>query len=266
MLSLPPSAFVCEPSLSTGSHMMSVQRQRPIYERAVKSFGSVIKPNARVRAFIAAARSELLPSSTGLLDHVDFDVPAHAPAPYVAVHMRHGDLKPLSLRYGLQPIPVSDYAAGISKAIDELALRASADKPLIIYAASDSVKAVEGLQTFQPGNGPACACKVVSLRSSASPEIRELAYPSLDGYRQDDWAGSMAMLWTDEERVRYTTGMIVDLALLSGLWPSITNGNTESMTPSAVICGIKCVRVDLTHQATLMIIFDIDRQFVPRWH
>jgi hypothetical protein len=210
---------------------MSVQRQRPIYERAVKSFTSVIKPNARVQSFIDAARTELLPS-----------LPP-SPTSYIAVHIRRGDLKPQSLRYGLQPIPVAEYATAISKAIDEFALCAPGDKPLLIYAASDSVKAIDELEALQPGDGPKCAWKVLSLTSSTSPEIRELVYPRPDGYKQNDWSGSKAMLWTDEERVRYTTGMVVDLALLSGLWPPTANDNTGSITPSAVVCGVKCVPI-----------------------
>ena len=158
--------------------------------------------------------------------------------------MRHGDLKPQSLRYGLQPIPVGEYANGISEAIDEFALCAPTDKPLVIYAASDSVEAINDLQALQSSERPPkCARKVVSLASSRSPEIRELVYPRLDGYRQNDWSGSKAMLWTDEERVRYTTGIIVDLALLGGLWQPTANEGTGLIIPSAVICGVKCVPI-----------------------
>jgi len=157
--------------------------------------------------------------------------------------MRHGDLKPQAMRYGLRPIPTDEYATGICNAIDKLALDAPRDnKPLIVYAASDSAKAIDELKALnRDGDRNKSPWKVVSLGSSASPEIRELVYPRLDGYEQNDWASSRAMLWTDEERVRYTTGMIVDLALLSGLWQSTTNESTESITPVAVVCGVKCV-------------------------
>jgi len=222
---------------------MSVQRQRPIYERAVDSFTSVIKPNARVRAFIEAVRTELLSPQEPIeppSGYANLDVTTPAPTSYVAVHMRHGDIKPQALRYGLRPIPTEEYATGIYNAINEFALDAPRDKPLIVYAASDSAKAIDELKALKRGGDRnKSPWKVVSLRSSASPEIRELVYPRLDGYEQNDWAGSKAMLWTDEERVRYTTGMIVDLALLSGLWQSTSNESKDSIAPSAVVCGVK---------------------------
>lgn len=253
---------------------LGVQRQRPIYERAVKSFASTIKPNARIRSFIDKARSELLPSPPSSADS------SESPTSYIAVHMRNGDSKPQSSRYGQQPIPATDYAVGISKAISDLQLSATNESSRItVFVASDSVRAVEELESWQPEPSVGkTAWRVISLRSSAYPELRELVYPRLDGYQQKDWRGSRAselgLHWTDEERVRYTTGMIVDLALLSGLWPSTSSSigaesesEITSAIPSAAICGVKCVCYQDQHSiaAVMAKYHSTGQQFVQPW-
>lgn len=223
----------------------SVHRQRPIYDRAVDSFTSVIRPNTRVQSFIDKARSELLPT------------PSASSSGYLAVHMRLGDSRPQSLRYGQQPIPVTEYVTGITQAIEVLGIDAqSKQAPLIVFAASDSVPAIQELRTLQSqSQASPVAWKVISLSDSAYPELRELAYPRLNGYEQSDWhmggpeasvAADMDMQcsgqWTDEEKLRYMTGTVVDLALLSGLWPTrATDERVESVPPNAVVCGIQYV-------------------------
>lgn len=126
--------------------------------------------------------------------------------------------------------------------------------------------------------------EVYSLRRSERPEVREMVYPLVDGYFQSDWNaelelfdasvaeassigaighgngligaahaegvasdkrdGSGGEMWTDEEKVRYTSGMIVDLALLSGLWDGRYGEEAGSGNGiDAMICGIRYVQL-----------------------
>lgn len=220
----------------------SVQRQRPIYERARSSFTSLIRPNPRVQSFVDQARTELLPSPTE--------------GEYLATHMRQGDTRPRSSRYGQQPIPVEEYVAGIEKAMSEVELSPS-ETPLVVYAASDSPRALLELESR---SSESSSYRITSLLSSTSPTLRELVYPRLSGYAQIDWHfGALASsdsipmdfsddddgngMWTLEERERYTMGMLVDFALISGLWPSAdtVTGEEGEGGPAAIVCGMKYV-------------------------
>ncbi|KAF8308955.1 hypothetical protein DL93DRAFT_2086299 [Clavulina sp. PMI_390] len=246
-------------------HARSVHRQRPMYDRAVNSFTSIIRPNARVQALIDQARYELLPhasSPSPSRSKTELKVTKSDDAPfgsYIAVHMRQGDAHPKNLRYGMKAIPVLSHVEGISKAITDFKFAiptgSSSNAPFVVYAASDSAQALDELTRLAEKESTVSPSgkkwDVVSLRTSKSFELRELAYPAELGYVQDDWSfpgptsngagvidrGEMRGRWTSEEVMRYSTGMLVDLALLSGLWQDHNAGAKAAVLPGAAVCG-----------------------------
>lgn len=131
-------------------------------------------------------------------------------------------------------MPVDVHAKGVQQAIDSLSLHAVS--PLTVFAASDSTDALDSLSASAPK-----AWKIVSLKTSANAELRELVYPETGGYVQADWAGDKGLDWSAEERLKYTTGLVVDFALISGMWPEHLSDGKVPVGPAAVVCGIKYV-------------------------
>jgi hypothetical protein len=66
---------------------------------------------------------------------------------------------------------------------------------------------------------------------SENSDLQALASPS--PYFQDKFSAL-----PEEDRVRLTRGMVVDFALLSGLWAW-----NDDLTPGAVICGVRYVHL-----------------------
>ncbi|KAF9516073.1 hypothetical protein BS47DRAFT_1381245 [Hydnum rufescens UP504] len=159
------------------SKARGIQRQRPIYDRSRSSFLHTIRPNARVRKLISAARADLLPDA---MTHTSPN------GSYISVHIRRGDMGSQSWEYRGLPVPIPEFLEAV-----------------------DREEGRQRLETSQP-------------------------IFNMGGYRQVDWDDNGIQQWSPVERVRYTSGMIVDLALLTGLWTDIA-----SQIPSATICTIK---------------------------
>ena len=121
--------------------------------------------------------------------------------PYVGVHIRRGDRTVMPWRYDREPIPVQAYV--------EASAQLGADR--YVYLASDA-----------PGFEPAFP-RAFSLRRS---RLRELA--SSEAYAQADFERM-----EEKERVRLTRGMIVDFALLSGMW------GEERERPIGTVCTVR---------------------------
>ncbi|KAK7695085.1 hypothetical protein QCA50_002275 [Cerrena zonata] len=216
-----------------------INRMKPIFERAVGSFRTTIRPNAHNAALIRAAREEIV-STLSLPKHErpsdpdpkDADpetiVTRHHPDPYVAIHVRRGDKKASSFPHRGSYVPLEDYAAAThetwSRLFNNDSISPKADhfpSAPIAYIASDSHAAVDELKSAFP-----TSAAVFSLHTSTNSELRALA--SQKEYVQKEFNEE-----TEEERIRLTRGMIVDFALLSGFWAW-----EGEIVPGATICTL----------------------------
>jgi len=168
---------------------------------AAKSLQNIIRPSQENARLIHVARQEL---STHAADSMK----------YVSVHIRRGDQKPSFYR-GAERIPVSEYVAAISESWPRLGL---SSKPFA-YVASDTPEALSEI---------AEQMHVFSLAQSDNTELKELASPQ--GYIQQEFD----TLYELNERIKLTRGMIVDFALLGGLW-----AENEEASLEAVVCTIR---------------------------
>jgi hypothetical protein len=158
-------------------------------------------------AFIRAVRAEfgLLPSRRS----------------YISVHLRRGDGKARSWKYKGKYVPVEDYVEEVKRTWTRLFAANNKNKARI-YLASDSPPAQEDfIRRLADAD-----FSVFSLKKSRRPELRALASPK--EYVQEEFG-----LFDEDVRVRATRGVMVDFALVSGMWPE-----EESGTPVATICTI----------------------------
>lgn len=125
-----------------------------------------------------------------------------------------------SWKYHNSHLPTSLYAEATSNSWDRL-LPDPAPSPMLVYVASDAPLAPAEYAATEEG------VKVFSLTGSARAELREVASPG----EYDQKAFDALLL---EERVRATNGMVVDLALVSGIW-----AEEGEVRPEATVCGIR---------------------------
>jgi hypothetical protein len=95
----------------------------------------------------------------------------------------------------------------------------------VVYIASDSPAAEAELVDALPSN-----MLLFSLSRSQNPELRALASPN--GYVQKEF-DKLEL----EERVNLTRGMVVDFAMLSGMWAW-----NDDIIPRAIVCTIRYVK------------------------
>ncbi|KAI0778815.1 hypothetical protein BD413DRAFT_512009 [Trametes elegans] len=232
-------------------------RQRPIFERARESFDRVIRPNAHMAELIRAARKELqevlsLPAHSDSQESRNVagsdkpragtsDAATEEQQLYIGVHIRKGDRVPAGyVFYPDKQVPLESYIKGALSTWERLYANASAGKDSgahpadissgrpdhfpaapIMWLASDSPTAArEFVSAFPP------ATAVFGLEHSTYPQLRALA-PAHE-YVQAEF---------DEEpladRLRLTQGMLVDFAMLSGMWAW-----PGEVVPAAVVCGM----------------------------
>jgi hypothetical protein len=92
----------------------------------------------------------------------------------------------------------------------------------MFYIASDSPAAQEEFMNyFSPET------RIFSLSRSVRADLRALA--SQRPYVQSEFDGL-----PKDERIRLTRGMIIDFALLSGIW-----GHGGDVSPAATVCGLR---------------------------
>ena len=182
----------------------NLKRLRPIFDVARESFISTIRLDAKLDALIESARYELKTSA-----------PSTIPESYVSVHVRRGDRKH---RFSTIPYtPVSEYISYISNTQTRL-LEYPNSSP--VFFSSDSPIAEREFAAAYSG-------PYFSLRQSQDPALRQLA--SSREYDQKEF-NDLSL----EERSRSTKGMIVDFALLSGMWAWAGDS-----VPRAGICTIR---------------------------
>ncbi|KAF5355756.1 hypothetical protein D9756_003709 [Leucocoprinus leucothites] len=169
----------------------NLNRLRPIFDAAHESFVSTIRPNSELASLIQSARQELKAL-----------IPPAASQPretYISVHVRRGDRKHRfsSTSY----TSITEYISYIEDTRARL-LNSLSDAP--VYFASDSPAAESEFADSYMG-------RYFSLRQSQDSALRRLA--SSQDYDQKEF-NSLSL----EERLRLTKGMVVDFALLSGMW------------------------------------------------
>jgi hypothetical protein len=147
---------------------------------------------------------------------------SHTPS-YVGVHVRRGDLRATSWSFHKGYVPINNYAQAALETWTRI-FPSSSVPSLAVYIASDSPSADADLKNILPPN-----VSILSLSRSANPELKVLASPK--EYVQNDFNG-----WGEEERKNATTGMIVDFAMVSGMWAW-----KDELIPEATVCTIGCV-------------------------
>jgi hypothetical protein len=186
-----------------------LNRLKPIFQSALESFTSTIFPTSANRALIKLARESF---SAFLHDHG-----TKSDLHFVTTHIRRGDRKTRSYSFPGRKVPAQNYIDAIQSTWSRL--HHSKTFPAV-YLATDSPEAHEEFIRSYEG-------VVYSLFTAPDSRLRALASPG--EYYQNRF--SELDLQT---RITATSGVIVDLALLSGLWP-----DEEELVPNAVICAIR---------------------------
>ena len=152
----------------------------------------------------------------------------------MAIHLRRGDRKPASYEYH-DYIPTQELAQAAND--NWRRLHPDSDglpSKSIVYVASDSPSAwSEFLEDFDG--------QTFSLFVSEIPSLRDVASPG--EYYQEHFNKL-----SENERVMATRGMIVDFAMLSGMWTG-----KDDILPVASLCSIRCV------------VFHFDDFILSRW-
>ncbi|KAH9082280.1 hypothetical protein EDB83DRAFT_2503367 [Lactarius deliciosus] len=173
-----------------------LNRLRGIFNQSRESLTQTIRPNAATVSLIHSARTELV-SFLGL----DSNHSARKDQ-YQSIHVRLGDRMGSSWEYHDKNVPIEEYASASN-------------------AAWNRLFPFEELQSqLEPDS------KIFSLATSTNADLSKIASPA--PYFQAEFSAL-----PEADRVRLTKGMIVDFALLSGLWAW-----DDDPKPGAVICGI----------------------------
>ncbi|KAF7969009.1 hypothetical protein HWV62_20900 [Athelia sp. TMB] len=194
-----------------------LNRLKPIFETAARSFSETIKPNSRNRALIKLARDEL----AGVVDK--------GPLEYIGVHLRRGDRHAISWRYKGGYVPTSEYAEAVNAT--SVRLFADVQAPVPLYIASD-LPAAE----FEVVDALSASRIVMSLSRSSLPQLNEVA--SRREYVQTEFNQLQ-----EGERESLTRGAIVDFAMLSGMWAVAGQSRPRATicTLSSSICRLSAV-------------------------
>ncbi|THH01211.1 hypothetical protein EW026_g1429 [Hermanssonia centrifuga] len=228
-------------------YKQEINRQQPIFNHALKSFEETIRPIPYNAQLIRAARSELatilsLPAhesttrnddlTPGQTPDAEMLLTAHNPDPYIAIHIRRGDRHASSFPYRGKYVPLENFVSAAkstwSRLYDKNAVSpdsAHFPAPPIMYVASDSHGAVREFVSAFP-----TSTAVFSLSESVDPALRALAPPHEYGQHEFNEM-------EEQVRISLTRGMIVDLAMLSGMWAW-----EGDVVPGATICTLRFVR------------------------
>ncbi|KAF8079154.1 hypothetical protein FPV67DRAFT_1616794 [Lyophyllum atratum] len=190
------------------AYVHNLNRLKPLFKSSEDSFLDTIRPNKENTRLILKARSEL--ASVTSPDGAAFDL-------YIAIHLRRGDRKPAFYRG--KYVPAEDFVQTVTDSWSRLNPDKSAER-LTIYIASDSIAAHREIVDLTSSR-----YTTFSLFESAEPGLRDLASPG--EYVQKEFNQM-----EESARIRATRGMIVDFALLSGMWTS----DGDAMIPQATIC------------------------------
>ncbi|PPQ99506.1 hypothetical protein CVT24_005296 [Panaeolus cyanescens] len=192
-----------------------LNRLKPMFNRALESFRSTILPNDHNMDLIRLAKKEL---KSFLLDvnrgQADTD------PRYLSIHIRRGDRKTYNYAFKDRKIPIGDYLTGTEQTWNRLSTQdQNSGVYPVLYLASDSSTAQKEFSEKWQG-------ETFSLFQTSNQHLNELASPAEYVQKEfDDFAV--------ETRIKATRGMVVDLALLSGIW-----SEEGDILPEAIVCGV----------------------------
>lgn len=204
-----------------------------MFDAGADSFSETIRPNAINAKLIRAARQELMDLISSRRPRqleTAQGGPVEDSLPYIAVHVRRGDRKAASYAYQDGRIPLSEYTNAVSDvwarimSEDTSSMEDAALNPMV-YLASDSPSTLSEFMEFFPQKFPTPS--IFALSQSKDAELRALASP--EPYFQLKF-NALDL----EARVRATSGMVVDFALMSGMWAW-----DDEITPEAVVCAVR---------------------------
>lgn len=176
-----------------------------------ESFTFTIRPTSAIRDLIKLARE----SFSSFLRNEERGTASGLP--FVSTHIRRGDRKTLSFSFPDRKVPTQNYIDAIESTWSRLH---HSTKLPVVYLATDAPEALEEFVQSYDG-------VVYSLFTAPDPRLRALASPG--EYYQNKFENLNL-----PSRITATSGMIVDLAVLSGLWP-----DNEGLAPDAVICALR---------------------------
>lgn len=231
-----------------------------MFMHASISLSETILPSEESARLIKEARKELkevmkVDDSNDSSSKSDSDSDSVSSNPgYIGVHIRHGDQKPKFTK-GTEGghIPLKDYVDAVERVRER---GDSASASTMIYVASDDPVASDAFGDLLEGSTP--RLRTHSLHKSSNPSLRALVAPLRPGgYIQSDFNALAAKNVVElkkltleklpardrEERVEekahvvLTRGVVVDLALMSGMWIDAEDGDPEPKA-EAVVCTI----------------------------
>jgi len=143
--------------------------------------------------------------------------------PYIGVHIRRGDRFASNQKWRRDYVPVVEYSTAVSKAWQKLRSTVKGlDESPSVYIASDSRAAYEDYKALSTAPE-----SVKGLFDAKTNVVQYMA--QMSGYIQVLWEKRSRI----EERKRWTAGMILDLAMISGLW--LKDGE---QAPLATVCTV----------------------------
>jgi hypothetical protein len=191
-----------------------LNRLKPIFKSSARSLGSTIRPNMRNMELLHLAQAEfslfLTKVNQGQKD---------AGSRYVGTHIRRGDRKSLSYSFPDRKIPIKDYLNAVKKTWARLRNGTPSQIHPVVYLATDSLEVHKEFSRVYEGES-------FSLFDSWDPRLNALASPG-------EYFQKKFNALTLQKRVAATRGMIIDLAIVGGLWTE-----EKSLTPDAVVCGL----------------------------
>jgi hypothetical protein len=204
--------------LFSTSYGRELNRRKPIFNSALRAFTETILPNAQNADLIRSAREELAELLSGQQSNTN----SHSHS-YIGVHLRRGDRKAVSWEFHGKYVPIRNFIEAVKTTWSRLsgAKRLSSHQ---VYLASASGDAQEEFASTLPPKFP-----IFSLARSKKPALQALA--SREAYVQ-----AVFNNLREDERIIATRGMIVDFALVNGMW-----AHEGDVTPAATICTIRFV-------------------------
>ncbi|KAJ4470812.1 hypothetical protein J3R30DRAFT_3802640 [Lentinula aciculospora] len=209
------------------AYARNLNRQKPIFLRALDSLSQTIRPSRKNAALISQVRQELhdLVTKSSSSSSTTSDSLA-----YIGVHIRHGDQKAKFTKGPDGYVPIQNFVDEVKGVKERFFSKPGSEDTTIVYVASDDPVAIK---TFESSLS---SLKAFSLHASTSSSVRALASPN--GYVQADFnalSDDKENSSEEHQGVMATRGVIVDMALVSGLWMPDGDGMPK---PDAVVCTI----------------------------
>ncbi|KIK71440.1 hypothetical protein GYMLUDRAFT_33607 [Collybiopsis luxurians FD-317 M1] len=219
------------------AYARNLNRLEPIFNRASTSLSQTIQPSEENAALIRDARKEL----REVMIQSNPNSNTNTNNAYVGVHLRRGDQKAAFTKGPWGYVPLENYVQAVqdiqnrlfSSSASESGSDVAGGANMVAYLASDDPVAIESFEDLLNGDGGEenqnenqIQITTYSLHKSTSPTLRSLVASqsrSSRGYIQSDFNA----LEDGEERVKLTRGVVVDMALISGLWSVDVNNDGD---------------------------------------